>query len=145
MSCSLIHLVGYRNMYMHVVAAACFVCHWLTRTVAAFQCYNGGSSWCRYSSRTCRHSAATTTSLQAVRFASPLLESGYPPAVKEAELCRHLNISNPKPLLLYLPGFDGTLVAPFLQFPEQGTIFEVRGMEVPMDDRSTFSLSLIHI
>ena len=76
--------------------------------------------------------------LHAVSFVSPLLESGYPPAVLEAEQCRELGISNPKPLLLYLPGFDGTLVAPFLQFPELGTIFEVRGMQVPMDDRSTF-------
>jgi len=80
----------------------------------------------------------SASALHAVNFVSPLLESGYPPAVLEAEQCRDLGISNPKPLLLYLPGFDGTLVAPFLQFPELGTIFEVRGMEVPMDDRSTF-------
>ena len=79
-----------------------------------------------------------TVALRAVSFVSPLVESGYPPAVLEAEQCRDLGISNPKPLLLYLPGFDGTLVAPFLQFPELGTIFEVRGMQVPMDDRSTF-------
>jgi len=30
------------------------------------------------------------------------------------------------------------LLAPFLQFPELGTKFDVRGMEVPMEDRSTF-------
>ena len=29
-------------------------------------------------------------------------------------------------------------MAPFLQFPELGTIFEVRGVMIPMDDRSTF-------
>ena len=85
-------------------------------------------------SQLCTRSSA----LHAVNFVSPLLESGYPPAVVEAEQCRDLGISNPKPLLLYLPGFDGTLVAPFLQFPELGTVFEVRGMQVPMDDRSTF-------
>ena len=81
---------------------------------------------------------AASSALRAVTFVSPLLESGYPSAVVEAEQCRDLGISNPKPLLLYLPGFDGTLVAPFLQFPELGTVFEVRGMQVPMDDRSTF-------
>ena len=86
------------------------------------------------------HPAVATgaVALHAVSFVSPLLESGYPPAVLEAEQCRDLGTTNPKPLLLYLPGFDGTLVAPFLQFPELGTIFEVRGMQVPMDDRSTF-------
>ena len=71
------------------------------------------------------------------RFVSPLLEAGYPPAVLEAEACAAAGCPNPRPLLLYLPGFDGTLVAPFIQLPELGTIFEVRGMEVPMEDRSS--------
>ena len=94
----------------------------------------------RTSTSTFNHHPVVTgaVSLRAVSFVSPLLESGYPPAVLEAEQCRDLGITNPKPLLLYLPGFDGTLVAPFLQFPELGSIFEVRGMQVPMDDRSTF-------
>ena len=78
------------------------------------------------------HGAATA--LGAVRFARPLLESGYKPAVLEH---REGDIDS-KPLLLYLPGFDGTLVAPFIQFPELGTEFDLWGMEVPMDDRSTF-------
>ena len=43
-----------------------------------------------------------------------------------------------KPTLLYLPGFDGTLVAPFLQFPELSTSFDVLGLSVGVDDRSTF-------
>lgn len=47
-------------------------------------------------------------------------------------------MSQLKPILLYLPGFDGTLLSPFLQFPELGTIFEVHGMTVDMKDRSTF-------
>lgn len=68
-----------------------------------------------------------------VRFISPLLESGYPPAVLEAEQ----NLTGQKPFLLYLPGFDGTLLSPFLQFPELGTTFEVQGMIVSMEDRST--------
>lgn len=46
-------------------------------------------------------------------FSSPLLESGYVPAVREYSL----GILKYKPLLLYIPGFDGTCVAPFLQFP----------------------------
>ena len=69
-----------------------------------------------------------------VRFISPLLEYGYRPAVEEYE-----NKSGDlKPLLLYLPGFDGTFICPFLQFPELGTIFDVRCMTVAANDRSTF-------
>jgi pimeloyl-ACP methyl ester carboxylesterase len=69
-----------------------------------------------------------------VRFFSPLLEYGYKPAVDEAV---NGTIAE-KPLLLYLPGFDGTYLSPFLQFPELGTVFDIRCMVVPMDDRSTF-------
>eukprot|EP00559_Dactyliosolen_fragilissimus_P006268 CAMPEP_0184871322 /NCGR_PEP_ID=MMETSP0580-20130426/40652_1 /TAXON_ID=1118495 /ORGANISM="Dactyliosolen fragilissimus" /LENGTH=151 /DNA_ID=CAMNT_0027373965 /DNA_START=120 /DNA_END=572 /DNA_ORIENTATION=- len=70
-----------------------------------------------------------------ISFESPLLEEGYPPTVneyKDGKLQR-------KPLLIYLPGFDGTLVAPFLQFPELGTEFDLRGMTVSMEDRSSVS------
>ncbi len=74
------------------------------------------------------HASASTVS-----FSSPLLDEGYVPTVKEFEDGTILN----KPLLLYLPGFDGTLVAPFLQFPELSTEFDVWGMEVSMDDRSS--------
>jgi pimeloyl-ACP methyl ester carboxylesterase len=69
-----------------------------------------------------------------VRFLSPLLEYGYPPAVEDYES----GDLDDKPLLLYLPGFDGTFLAPFLQFPELDTIFDVRCMSVAMEDRSTF-------
>jgi pimeloyl-ACP methyl ester carboxylesterase len=48
-----------------------------------------------------------------------------------------MNTLKDKPLLLYLPGFDGTLLAPFLQFPELSTEFDVRGMTVSMSDRSS--------
>lgn len=41
-----------------------------------------------------------------VRFVSPLLEYGYPPAVVEYE---NKTLAQ-KPLLLYLPGFDGTFL-----------------------------------
>jgi hypothetical protein len=59
-----------------------------------------------------------------VRFISPLLEYGYLPAVEEHEN----NTLSQKPLLLCLPGFDGTFLSPFLQFPELHTIFDVRCM-----------------
>jgi hypothetical protein len=69
-----------------------------------------------------------------VRFVSPLLEYGFKPAVYE-----FVNgTAAEKPLLLYLPGFDGTYLSPFLQLPELGTVFDVRCMVVPMEDRSTF-------
>jgi len=68
-----------------------------------------------------------------VTFESPLLEAGYPPAVSEYRA----NTLRNKPLLLYLPGFDGTLLAPFLQFPELSTEFDVKGLTVGMSDRST--------
>lgn len=68
-----------------------------------------------------------------VNFESPLLEAGYPPAVFEYES----NTLVKKPLLVYLPGFDGTLLAPFLQFPELHTEFDVKGMVVDMKDRSS--------
>jgi pimeloyl-ACP methyl ester carboxylesterase len=45
---------------------------------------------------------------------------------------------NDKPILLYLPGFDGTYICPFIQFPELGTEFEVWCMTVGMEDRSTY-------
>jgi hypothetical protein len=59
-----------------------------------------------------------------VSFISPLLEYGYLPAVEEHEN----KTLGQKPLLLYLPGFDGTFMSPFLQFPELHTIFDVRCM-----------------
>ncbi|GFH51626.1 hypothetical protein CTEN210_08102 [Chaetoceros tenuissimus] len=68
-----------------------------------------------------------------VEFINPLIESGYPPTVKEYKA----NKLNEKPLLLYLPGFDGTLLSPFLQFPALSEEFDVRGLEIAMDDRSS--------
>ena len=68
-----------------------------------------------------------------VKFISPLLEYGYLPAIEEHE---NQTLST-KPLLLYLPGFDGTFLSPFLQFPELHTIFDVRCMTVAVNDRST--------
>ena len=69
-----------------------------------------------------------------VRFQSPLLEYGYRPAVEEYEN----GLLVEKPLLLYLPGFDSTILSPFLQFPELGTVFDVRFMTIGGQDRSTF-------
>mmetsp|Transcript_10145 Transcript_10145/g.15083 ORF Transcript_10145/g.15083 Transcript_10145/m.15083 type:complete len:525 (-) Transcript_10145:98-1672(-) len=80
-------------------------------------------------------SSSTTTYLQAtVTFSNPLLDEGYPPTVHEY---KEKTLTS-KPLLLYVPGFDGTNVAPFLQYPELSTIFDVRCMRVSMSDRSTF-------
>jgi hypothetical protein len=70
--------------------------------------------------------------LRNVRFISPLLEYGYRPTVEQYEN----NTLSEKPLLLYLPGFDGTFLSPFLQFPELDTIFDIRCMVVPMKNRS---------
>lgn len=69
-----------------------------------------------------------------IQFVSPLLEDGYPPAVFEYEAQHHRF----KPLLLYIPGFDGTILAPFLQFPSLGEEFDVRAMRIDNADRSTF-------
>jgi pimeloyl-ACP methyl ester carboxylesterase len=69
-----------------------------------------------------------------IRFCSPLLEEGYPPAVEEYED----GTLSKKPLLLYLPGFDGTYLAPFLQLPEISTLFDVRCLTMSMKDRSTY-------
>ena len=68
------------------------------------------------------------------RFASPLLEFGYPPAVQEFQQGN----SSQKPLLLYIPGFDGTYLSAFFQYPELHTLFEVKALITAMDDRSTF-------
>ena len=72
-----------------------------------------------------------------IQFVSPLLEDGYPPAVSEYEESNKYAIRR-KPMLLYLPGFDGTILSPFLQFPSLGEEFDVRAMRVDMEDRSSF-------
>jgi pimeloyl-ACP methyl ester carboxylesterase len=70
-----------------------------------------------------------------VQFMAPLLDYGHPPTVEELEN----GTLTEKPLLLYLPGFDGTYICPFIQFPELGTEFELWCMTVGMSDRSTFA------
>lgn len=67
-------------------------------------------------------------------FASPLLEFGYPPAAQEYEEGK----TSEKPLFLFLPGFDGTYLSAFFQYPELHTLFEVRCLVSSMNDRSTF-------
>lgn len=74
------------------------------------------------------------TRIRDIRFSSPLLEEGYPPAVEEDEA----DTLKEKPLLVYLPGFDGTYMAPFLQLPELSTTFDVRCLTMSMKDRSTY-------
>ena len=63
-----------------------------------------------------------------ISFTSPLLSAGYKPAVEE------FSNESRKPILLYLPGFDGTILSPFIQYPELSTVFDVRGMSVVMED-----------
>lgn len=77
-------------------------------------------------------SSGSTKANSLIHFVSPLMEEGYPPVIHEYRL----NELKDKPLLIYLPGFDGTLLAPFLQFPELSTEFDVRGMTVYMGDKS---------
>jgi hypothetical protein len=77
-----------------------------------------------------------------VNFVAPLLDYGYPPAANELSSqqnpARESYKDENKPILVYLPGFDGTYICPFLQFPELGTEFEVWCMTVGMSDRSTY-------
>eukprot|EP00545_Synedropsis_sp_CCMP1620_P004928 CAMPEP_0119011456 /NCGR_PEP_ID=MMETSP1176-20130426/5691_1 /TAXON_ID=265551 /ORGANISM="Synedropsis recta cf, Strain CCMP1620" /LENGTH=467 /DNA_ID=CAMNT_0006964291 /DNA_START=47 /DNA_END=1450 /DNA_ORIENTATION=+ len=84
----------------------------------------------------CLHSTARDDSnrMRDIQFSSPLLEEGYPPAVEEYEA----GTLKKKPLLVYLPGFDGTWMAPFLQLPELSTSFDVRCLTMSMQDRSTY-------
>jgi pimeloyl-ACP methyl ester carboxylesterase len=63
------------------------------------------------------------------RFVSPLFEDGYLAERSRPAL----------PLLLYAPGFDGTLVSPFLQLPTLSESFDIEGICIEMDDRSTFN------
>ena len=69
---------------------------------------------------------------QHLRFLSPLTEDKYRSDVTSDRL------ELPLPHLLYLPGFDGSLISPFIQFPELSTSFNVWGLEVNADDRSSF-------
>ena len=69
-----------------------------------------------------------TTPLRAVSFSAPLVDDGYasPSASQPA-------------LLVYLPGFDGNALAPFLQWPAlHDAGFDVRCAAVGAADRSTF-------
>lgn len=79
-----------------------------------------------------------------VMFVAPLLDYGYPPAVHDLSIQQNQTVmdnnddDDEKPILLYLPGFDGTYICPFLQYPELGTEFEVWCLIVGMNDRSTY-------
>jgi len=71
-------------------------------------------------------STKNSSRVHRINFMSPLLDYGYPPAVKElanSQKKRQRLISEEKPVLLYLPGFDGTYISPFIQFPELSTEF----------------------
>ena len=69
------------------------------------------------------------TGLRAVAFDAPLVADGYA-ARSEGDA-----------LLLYLPGFDGSTLAPFLQWPALGDAgFDVRCASMDASDRSTFEV-----
>ena len=62
-----------------------------------------------------------------MRFRAPLVADGY--AAK----------TTGDALLVYLPGFDGANLAPFLQWPAlHDAGFDVRCASIDADDRSTF-------
>jgi pimeloyl-ACP methyl ester carboxylesterase len=61
-------------------------------------------------------------------------DEGYPPVVEEYES----GALNEKPILLCLPGFDGTFMSLFLQLPELSASFDVRCLTMAMNDRSTY-------
>jgi pimeloyl-ACP methyl ester carboxylesterase len=101
------------------------------------------------SSSSSSSSELSTQRVHNVNFVSPLLEYGYPPAATALELQQRRQRNGnetdvaddetyEKPILLYLPGFDGTYICPFIQFPELGVEFDVWCMTVGMDDRSTY-------
>lgn len=86
-------------------------------------------------------STKTSSRAHRINFVSPLLDYGYPPVVKElakTQKKRQRLISEEKPILLYLPGFDGTYISPFIQFPELSTEFSIWCMTITMEDRSTY-------
>lgn len=84
-------------------------------------------------------SMASSSSSHRIDFVSPLLDYGYPSAAKDLQVRQKNEMGdNEKPILLYLPGFDGTYICPFIQFPELGTEFEVWCMTIGMEDRSTY-------
>ncbi|KAI2502364.1 alpha/beta hydrolase [Fragilaria crotonensis] len=78
--------------------------------------------------------SVTLDRVRDARFCSPLLEEGYPPVVDECET----GAVEQKPLLIFLPGFDGTYMTLFLQLPELSDAFDVRCLTISMKDRSTY-------
>ena len=43
-----------------------------------------------------------------------------------------------KPLLLVLPGLDGSGITAWTQFPELALDYELRAMQIPADDRTSY-------
>lgn len=77
---------------------------------------------------------------QRLRFVSPLTEDRYRSVARSNSIEALPSNSTEAllPHLLFLPGFDGSLISPFIQFPELSTSFNVWGLEIGMDDRSSF-------
>ena len=76
-----------------------------------------------------RVTRSTARGVERVTCESPLELDGAPAASARGE----------KPLLLYLPGIDGTYLPIFTQLPELARDYDVRCLTIAPDDRSTFS------
>ena len=71
------------------------------------------------------HAAAALT------FFDPIARFG---SVSEAPLRE-----TPKPLLLVLPGLDGSGITAWTQFPELAREYDVRALKIPSDDRTSYT------
>ncbi len=69
-----------------------------------------------------------------LRIFNPLAAAGYKPPV---DACgRALDDPVSRPVVLFLPGFDGSILTSFLQFPTLDDFFDVRVVDYGMDDTS---------
>ena len=72
--------------------------------------------------------------------AGPSLQpSFFDPIARFGPLDEDERISGPRPLLLVLPGLDGSGITAWAQFPELAREYEVLAMEIPPDDRSSYT------
>jgi len=76
-------------------------------------------------------------SLSLLEFTAPLLTSKY-----ISSSTAQMYEREKRPVLLYVPGIDGTLLSPFIQWPEinRGGL-DVLGLRMSVDDRNTFEVS----
>ena len=88
---------------------------------------------------------ATCAALRTGR-AAPSLQGRRRLAAVSMLSFERLTAQNPSlPLLLFLPGIDGTGGAGATQWPRLAPLFECHAMSVSVDDRSSFSDERNHI